>query len=288
MPFPTSRHRGFTLIELLVVIAIIAILAAILFPVFQKVRENARRASCASNEKQLGLAFIQYLQDSDEQWTMNTVGPPNGWAGRLFSYLKSTNVYQCPDDPTVADAVVHIAGYANYTTSYAYNENLGCSLTAPVTIWSGINIAALNAPASTVLAFEVQGYEAQLLAAQEVASPTGNGGAVDTSGSRYYPFGTQVGADVRKLATDLIGGKAGMASRVMSPAVHNGGSNFLAADGHVKWLRGLAVSGGATPKSTGCAQDAAACIQSGASAKDSSASTDQLSSGGFTLTFSPI
>ena len=61
------RRQAFTLIELLVVIAVIAIIAAILFPVFQKVRENARRTACLSNLKQLGLAFVQYTQDADEQ-----------------------------------------------------------------------------------------------------------------------------------------------------------------------------------------------------------------------------
>src|SRR4028118_675254 len=63
-----AAHRGFTLIELLVVIAIIAILAAILFPVFSRARENARRASCMSNLKQIGLGVMQYVQDYDERY----------------------------------------------------------------------------------------------------------------------------------------------------------------------------------------------------------------------------
>jgi prepilin-type N-terminal cleavage/methylation domain-containing protein/prepilin-type processing-associated H-X9-DG protein len=99
---PKPQKRGFTLIELLVVIAIIAILAAILFPVFQKVRENARRTSCASNEKQLGLAVIQYLQDSDDRFQPIAINHGNGyisnWAQEIYPYVKSTGVYTCPDN----------------------------------------------------------------------------------------------------------------------------------------------------------------------------------------------
>lgn len=102
-----KSRKGFTLIELLVVIAIIAILAAILFPVFAQAREKARQITCVSNMKQLGLATIMYTQDNDEYFpaaydgdaTIWSSGPTSHWEQKILPYIKSNGVFACPDDP---------------------------------------------------------------------------------------------------------------------------------------------------------------------------------------------
>ena len=127
------RHRyappeaGFTLIELLVVIAIIAILAAVLFPVLARARENARKTACMSNLKQLGLGVAQYLQDFDERYpctngvdTTSTNVSTTGFPNAIFPYVKSTQVFKCPDD-TTTNGVVEGIGATPYPVSYYYH-----------------------------------------------------------------------------------------------------------------------------------------------------------------------
>jgi prepilin-type N-terminal cleavage/methylation domain-containing protein len=131
-----SEKRAFTLIELLVVIAIIAILAAILFPVFAQAREKARAISCLSNTKQIGTGLMMYTQDYDESYPLfaqycyrvsNPLNPndpnhPNGvremWQNRIYPYLKSWQIYSCPSDTTGTSTDPFI-NY--YDISYGYN-----------------------------------------------------------------------------------------------------------------------------------------------------------------------
>jgi len=239
------KRRGFTLIELLVVIAIIAILAAILFPVFAKVREKARQISCTSNMKQLGLAYTQYLQDYDETYPPSSWGQANGWAGMIYPYVKSTGVYKCPDDST---ASVTSGNLTAVPVSYEQNLNLsGFNFTA------GITLAQLNAPSSTVLLMECSGPQVVVTETDEdtqglSAKPIGGWQSATSDG--WYCGGLWGGG----CATYVTGSPLGERPGVGGTARHTMGSNFLATDGHVKYLQPTQVSTGSTAATVGVPQ----------------------------------
>ena len=217
MKHSSAPRRAFTLIEILVVIAIIGILAAILFPVFARARENARRASCQSNLKQIGLGIMQYSQDYDDKFPMSrvgnpAVGKPYGWADAFQPYVKSTQLLQCPSnsDP-LPDYTIAIPGRQAYYTDYVYNSALGgISVGTAQSVGSGISLAALENSSLTVALLEGK-YNSSL--------PTGNASARSaTRGGGSY---TDPVLNVNEFAANR----------------HLDGSNLLFTDGHVKWYK---------------------------------------------------
>lgn len=174
--------------QIIAVLAIILFVAAVLFPVFQKVHEGNRnsRAACPSNLNQLGLALTQYTQDSDDKLPSGVNAAGNGWAGQLYPFTKSTAVYQCPDDIQEGKYI-----------SYAENQNLVKQ-----------SLESLPAPDRTVALYEFSTLNCDP-SMGETVSATGLNAPQDS-----------------KRHNDEFG------------------LNFLAVDGHVRYLKPGQVSGG--------------------------------------------
>jgi prepilin-type N-terminal cleavage/methylation domain-containing protein/prepilin-type processing-associated H-X9-DG protein len=213
--------RGFTLIELLVVIAIIAILAAILFPVFAKAREKARTSSCQSNLKQCSIAISMYEQDFDEILMPNSIIGPGwrAWVPDLANqYVKNAEVWKCPNKWGVytLDRAIYPAGEGPNTQqlTFGYAACTG-DMTDPTNTWAGVgwnnnrsvNLSALTDPAGTLRLVDAIALEIYR--------------KVDTDINNQEVINTAWQCEVK--------GRVRMG--------HNGQFNALFADGHVKILR---------------------------------------------------
>ena len=224
------KHKAFTLIELLIVIAIIAILAAILFPVFARARENARRSSCLSNLRQIGLGIMQYVQDYDEtypaasRYTWGVYGETNSgvttiWRNDITPYVKNDQVFVCP-------SVSHLPNTGS-STKYGVNSSVmkpyNARNNSTGELYPYVKIASIVSVSSTYLLMDSGGH-------QIYPSLCWTSGAT----YNYIPGMGAVGATQGTITADYVDDfKTGR---------HFGGLNVVFADGHVKWLSAAIVS----------------------------------------------
>ena len=191
------RRTGFTLIELLVVIAIIAILAAILFPVFARAREKARQSSCLSNTKQMALAYLAYVQDYDEICPIHrcqcqpSLHIMDCYYEAIYPYVKNYQVFVCPSDPSANTGCPRI-NWSTWSPSISYGFNISNS---------GAPLARMGRPAERPMLGD----------GNKSLGYFGNCGSTPDSGCPW----SQVVAGVR----------------------HNEGSNIAFMDGHSKWMK---------------------------------------------------
>lgn len=203
--------------------------------------------------KQLGLAFVQYVQGYDEQYP-GTQYYGNGWSSRIYPYVKSIAVYTCPDDATAVPT-------GDNAISYGLNDNLvldggggGHDANSVATqAAGGYSSATLNAPASTICLFEVQN-SLDTLAANAAPGSITAGEDSDEAGNLADYSTSAVTVETGQYPGGRPASLINAFTAYAANGVHTGGANYLACDGHAKWLRPSNVSSGWDAQAAGNVQ----------------------------------
>lgn len=237
------RRNGFTLIELLVVIAIIAILAAILFPVFAQAREKARAISCLSNLKQLGPSVMMYVQDYDETYPRTSYLAGDGvndytWTYVIQPYVKNVQIFVCPSDPAPVPPITKSGKAYIQVPLFSYITNYNV---IPAHDWAPPTLATIDAPASTIMLaerrpmFDKNHKPISSWKGASAFNPDQPEGAYTLATYADYLNGVAASTNPDGTATDNKNIPTQI-YRVMGER-HTGGANYIFADGHAKWYR---------------------------------------------------